>query len=190
MVTNQPHIIVVDCGSTKVPEILKQVELFATSEVIKLNDITSKIVSTGDGIIISGAPILITEVDVEPYLEKFDFLRSYKKPVLGICFGHQILGLLFNAEASKCVPSRTTEEITQINPSELLNQIPKKFPMSQDHCECISLPEGFIHVASSQTCLNEMMIHTQKPFIGVQFHPEVSAKYGAQFFENFFENLF
>jgi GMP synthase-like glutamine amidotransferase len=55
----------------------------------------------------------------------------------------------------------------------------------EDHCECISLPENFNLIASSENCEVEMMEHQTKKIIGVQFHPEVSGNNGEWFFDQF-----
>jgi GMP synthase (glutamine-hydrolysing) len=55
----------------------------------------------------------------------------------------------------------------------------------EDHCESISVPPGFVLVASSDACVNEIMQHQTKPFFGVQFHPEVSGNHGSLLIENF-----
>jgi GMP synthase (glutamine-hydrolysing) len=55
----------------------------------------------------------------------------------------------------------------------------------EDHCEAISIPANFIHVAVSDACVNEAMMHQTKSLFGVQFHPEVSGNHGRVIIENF-----
>jgi GMP synthase (glutamine-hydrolysing) len=57
--------------------------------------------------------------------------------------------------------------------------------MMEDHCESISLPKGFKLLAVSDACVNEAMCHASKPWMGVQFHPEVSGNQGTLLIENF-----
>ena len=57
--------------------------------------------------------------------------------------------------------------------------------MIEDHCESISIPNGFKLIASSDVCVNEAMQHHSELIFGVQFHPEVSGNHGRILFENF-----
>ncbi len=179
-------IYIIDCGSTKTPffsEIISQFNL--ASKTIKLADITPFQTTEHDKIIISGAPILLTQVDQAPYLEKFQFLKALKQPVLGVCFGHQILGLLHGARAFKCDEDRDWQNIQVHDHKELFKDFEPQVQMKQDHTECIDLPNDFICTASSVVCSVEAMRHAFKPFYGVQFHPEISEYWGAALIKNF-----
>lgn len=137
------------------------------------------------GVIISGAPLLITEMNMEPYLEKMKWIKTTTLPVLGICFGHQIIGLLHGAFGSKMKEDRDWQIIEAFETCPLFNRLPNEVEMMQDHCETISIPENFKHIASSDACVNEVMQHNEKPIYGVQFHPEVSGNHGKIMIENF-----
>jgi GMP synthase (glutamine-hydrolysing) len=95
------------------------------------------------------------------------------------------LGLVYGAFGSRMKEDRDWQEIENYLDSPLLNKFPPIFEMMEDHCESISVPPGFMLVASSDACVNEMMQHQTKPFFGVQFHPEVSGNHGSLLIENF-----
>lgn len=179
-------ILVVDCGSSKCPEITKMVIDFGFEvKEVKQEDLLNEDLDSFKAIVISGAPILLTEVNKTPYLARFRFLKDYVKPVLGICFGHQILGMINGAEIMRCKEDRAIQQISMVAQSELFNGFANTFEMEEDHCECITIPENFEHLAHSQICENEAMKHKDKLHYGVQFHPEVSLENGKQFFFNF-----
>ena len=46
------------------------------------------------------------------------------------------------------------------------------YEASVNHGNSITVPQGFMHLARSETCENELMKHPEKPTYGVQFHPE------------------
>jgi GMP synthase (glutamine-hydrolysing) len=94
-------MLIIDCGSQKTPFIEQTVDLEMDYKTVKLFDADKNVANDCQGIIISGAPILITEVDNQPYLDQLSWIKEVNIPVLGICFGHQILGLLYEANAAR-----------------------------------------------------------------------------------------
>jgi GMP synthase (glutamine-hydrolysing) len=179
-------LLIIDCGSSKTPEIAKALEeLFVVYDVVSLNNLDAEKALSYKAIIISGAPILLTETDSKPYLDYFEFIHHYKNPVLGICFGHQVLGLLHGAQVNRGTEVREPQLIIQTDSSILFNGIKGDVEMMQDHCEEITVPVDFKCIARSATGENEAMQHKVKPMFGVQFHPEVSGRWGKQLLKNF-----
>lgn len=178
-------IVILDCGSLKTPLIEKMVFEHMDTRVVSLFDFKREDHTDALGFIISGAPILITEKDPEPYLEQFEWIKTENKPVFGICFGHQIIGLSFGAMASRIREDRDWQTVEVITDCPLFDKLPSEIQLMEDHCEAISIPADFIHVAVSDACVNEAMMHKTKKIFGVQSHPEVSGNHGAILFENF-----
>lgn len=178
-------ILILDCGSAKTPFIEEAVDEFSDYKTIPILAFEKEVLNSVQGVIISGAPLLITEQDIKPYLEKIDWIKSTEIPVLGICFGHQLIGLTFGAFGSKMREDRDWQTIEVFEDCVLFEKLPSEFEMMEDHCETISIPAGFSLIASSDACVNEAMQHTSLPLFGVQFHPEVSGNLGRVIFDNF-----
>jgi GMP synthase (glutamine-hydrolysing) len=85
-------IRIIDCGSEhapRFPEILSdRAFLHDRVSVLRQGGVQS---DSATGYIVTGAPVLLTETDPKPYLEALRFLTDANVPVLGICFGHQII---------------------------------------------------------------------------------------------------
>lgn len=178
-------IALIDCGSSKTPAIAAALEEYDDVQVFGLFDFKAELIGKFSGIVISGAPILLTEIDPEPYVNHFSWVKTYQKPLLGICFGHQILGLLHGARISRMREDRAFQEIEVLKDDPLFERLPAIFDMQEDHCEHISVPNGFELLACSDACINEAMKHKEKLHYGVQFHPEVSGNFGHVLLANF-----
>jgi GMP synthase (glutamine-hydrolysing) len=178
-------ILIVDCGSSKVPLIEQIVDEVCDYHTISILDFNEQLLGDVDGVIISGAPLLITEQHVQPYLDKLTWLRKTTIPVLGICFGHQLIGLTFGAFASRMKEDRDWQTIEVFEESPLFEKLSNEIEVMEDHCETVSIPAGFKLLASSDACVNEAMQHVNMPIFGVQFHPEVSGNVGFIIIENF-----
>ena len=178
-------ILILDCGSQKTPYIESMVDEFSDYTTVPILDFTESMLTSVAGVIISGAPLLITEQNIAPYLNKLSWLKTIKKPTLGICFGHQLIGITFGAFGQKMREDRDLQVIESFEDSLLLDKLPIEFEMIEDHCETISIPQHFKLIASSDACVNELMEHETLPIYGVQFHPEVSGNYGRIIFDNF-----
>lgn len=177
------NILVIDCGSSKVPNIVKMLEECGAS--VSVQSLSDKNKWKGDGIVISGAPVLLTEKDPKDYLKLSDQIKSAEVPVLGICFGHQLIGLHHGSEIKRCTEDRDWQDIHFFRDTKLNLGFSEVMRFKEDHCECITLPMDFDLVASSKTCEIEMMKHQSKNMFGVQFHPEVSDDNGKVMFMQF-----
>lgn len=178
-------IAIIDCGSSKVSEIESIVDEFIEFKTIPFFDFKREEHVDLIGIIISGAPLLITESNMLPHIEKSKWIKDSDIPVLGICFGHQLIGLHFGSFGSMMREDRNWQEVEFLVEDALFKKMPKIVEMMEDHCETVSIPEDFILLGSSDSCVNEAMKHQQKNLYGVQFHPEVSGNMGRILIENF-----
>lgn len=132
------------------------------------------------GIILSGGPESTTNknsVDVS------DFIFTSGIPVLGICYGMQLMTVKLGGcvkKAKRCEFGRTRVHITTDNilTRGIENQSSnneKVLDVWMSHRDTItSLPPGFTGLASTENCQHAIIEHKQKNLYGVQFHPEVS----------------
>jgi len=178
-------VSIVDCGSNKVPLLAQCVDdLGATSTIISPDRMTSLPDASPDAVIISGNPALIADTGTA-FLDDFELLLELQQPVLGICYGHQVLGLLHGAEVSTSVEDRELRRIDIVQDHDLFASLPVDSVFQEDHTELVSVPDPFDLLATSSRCANEAMAHKTRPFFGVQFHPESSGAQGMQLLSNF-----
>jgi len=173
-------ILIIDCGSKKtknIAEILSKTG-FKNKTIQMGSDIPSDI----SGIIISGSPILLTEKD---HSYKFEFIKNLDIPVLGICFGHQIIGLLYGSKIQTGERIKGEQEIELVKNDILFSGLNNSCSFVEDHKEYIDVPKDFDLLAKSRSCDVEAIKHKTKRIYGVQFHPEVSGENGKKLLINF-----
>ncbi len=144
-----------------------------------------------DKIIISGGPSSVYKKDLGL---SGDIVKRIKEgnqtPLLGICFGHQLIAHLFGGKVEKGESAEYGfSEIVVDKPGRLLKGIPNKFKAWVSHYDEVkTLPPDFIRLAHSKTCEIEAMEHKTRNIFSVQFHPEVwHTEHGEDILKNFLE---
>ena len=187
---NLDKILIIDFGSQFTQLIARRVrELGVFSEIvshkkIKLNDINNSI----KGIVLSGGPLNVYQINKYSFDKK---ILQLNIPVLGICFGHQILSKLNGGRVKQ---SKHREfglaNVFKKNKSLLTknffgNKKSKEVWMS--HADQVSkLPNNFKVVASSINSKFAIVENKIKKYYGVQFHPEVThTQNGKKLISNF-----
>ena len=117
-----------------------------------------------------------------------------KKPILGVCLGHQSIGQAFGAKIVKAekIMHGKTSPISNLG-SKIFKGLPKSFEATRYHSLIIkngTLPNSFR--ITSETLDNQIKVimgieHKEYPCFGVQFHPEsiASVPYGKRILKNF-----
>jgi len=176
---NLSKILIIDFGSQFTQLIARRIREYGVfSEIISHKKINiSKIIKENiNGIILSGGPLNVYEND------KFKFDKKILKlgvPVLGICFGHQILSKELGGKVKK---SQHREfglaTITKVSNSILTKNFFNKANTSNvwmSHADQVSkMPKGFKVVASTKNSKLTIIENSKDNFYGVQFHPEVT----------------
>jgi GMP synthase (glutamine-hydrolysing) len=109
-------------------------------------------------------------------------------PVLGICYGMHVgthlLGAQVNASRSREY-GRVRLHVRDGN--ALLAHVPADTTVWMSHGDRVdTLPDDFVTLAETPNCPYAAVRHKQRPFFGVQFHPEVThTPYGGQILRNF-----
>lgn len=184
------QVAVVDCGSSKTEQlqtILQQ--LGGHCPIIPLSQANEVAwASDWDGVVMSGGPYLWTQPETRStLLPQFEFLETLTLPTLGICLSHQAIGLKNGTAIFLGAERRTLEPLKILAPHPLVAGLDKIPSFVEDHCEGIRLPTGFECIAASKYYDVEIMVATDRPLFGVQFHPEVSGESGVKLLANFMD---
>ena len=172
-------ILIIDFGSQFTQLIARRIrELGVFSEIISHKKINIINIISQDimGIILSGGPLNVYESN------KFNFDKKILRlniPILGICFGHQILSKELGGKVKK---SKHREfgfaQIKKISNSLLIKNffnIKNRNKVWMSHSDEVSkMPKNFKIIASSKNSKLTIIENYNKKFYGVQFHPEVT----------------
>jgi GMP synthase (glutamine-hydrolysing) len=182
------NIIVLDFGSQYTQLIARRVrESNVYCEIMPFNTPAEALLERSPkGIILSGGPSSVYDEDA-PKLS-YDVLQKFDCPVLGICYGMQILASELGGDVR---PSKNREygyarlRVTDNN-SLLFRHLPEEMDVWMSHGDhVISVPEGFHVTAKTADALNAVEGLSGRIF-GVQFHPEVAhTPFGKQIIQNF-----
>ena len=187
---NLNKILIVDFGSQFTQLIARRVrELGIFSEIISHKKIKSKDINYSvKGIILSGGPLNVYQINKYSFDKR---IIQKEVPVLGICFGHQIISKL---NGGKVKQSKYREfglaNISKKNNSLLIKNLFKKKKLIKvwmSHADQVSkLPKNFKVIASSQNSKFAVVENKSKNYYGVQFHPEVThTENGKKLISNF-----
>lgn len=111
-------------------------------------------------------------------IKKFEFIKSYHKPLLGICAGMQIISLIYGSELKKKTEIGYYLEFFD---KEFLS-LQGEHEVYHLHNNYTTLPEDFISYTKGK--ISQAIKHKEKEIYGVLFHPEVRNK---KLIENFIE---
>ena len=137
-----------------------------------------------DALILTGGPATVFEPNA-PMVDKALFEMGI--PVLGICYGQQLMMQLLGGQ---CRKAETREygkiELTHIA-SPLFENVPETSVCWMSHgVEVERIAPGFRVIATTDGCGFAAVENAEKKLYGVQFHPEVlHTVYGTQVLENF-----
>lgn len=167
-------IAVVDFGGQYAHLIASRIRRLGAYTEILSNEEPLSVYESYAGIILSGGPSSVYEKGA-PLLPEGFFKTSV--PILGICYGHQ---LLMKALGGEVVSSNSKEygpAILEIQNSDSLlsKSLSSKTKVWMSHGdEVVRMPDGFQVVASSDNCHYAFVSNESKKQFGIQFHPEVT----------------
>ena len=111
-------------------------------------------------------------------------------PILGICLGHQAIGMNFGGEIKRLenpLHGKTSEITVLSENSVLFKNLPKKFKVMRYHSLYVDdIPKDLEVTAKSDDGVAMAVEHKSKNIFGIQFHPEsIFTEYGKNMIRNF-----
>ena len=183
------RVVIIDFGSQVTKLIARRIrelgvysEIITPKELLNINEFNNI-----KGFILSGGPSTVTEKKFQTVPKK---IFQKKIPVLGICYGLQLITKIFGG---KIKPSKKRREfgraiLFQKTKSILTkNFLENKRSVWMSHEDAVvKIPKNFKIIASTKDSKMTIIENSKTKVYGVQFHPEVThTERGKQIFKNF-----
>jgi GMP synthase (glutamine-hydrolysing) len=183
-VNNNGRIAIIDLGGQYCHLIARRLRDLAVDSEIFSPVISAEVLSRYAGIILSGGPQSVYDpgaATIDEHILQLDL------PILGICYGHQLLAKLLGGEVTRHEGEYGSAQLTTRASDTLLHGTPPTQQVWMSHSDSVrALPPGLITLATTDRCSCAAFAHSSKPLFGLQFHPEVvHTEYGAKILENF-----
>lgn len=182
-------ILVIDFGGQYNQLIARRIrEDNVYAEIKPYNKITTdEILKEGyKGVVFTGGPNSVYDEKSPHYDPK---VLDLGIPVLGICYGHQLMTFMAGGKVSSAANSSEYGKIPlYVNAGErIFAGVPEKSVCWMSHNDFVSeLPAGFTAIAHTDKCPVAAMKDEKRRLYGVQFHPEVThTEFGKQVLKNF-----
>ncbi|GAB6283411.1 MAG: glutamine-hydrolyzing GMP synthase [Ignavibacterium sp.] len=188
---NKDFILIIDFGSQYTQLISRRIreanvyceifsDLISVEEIMKLNP---------KGIIFSGGPSSVYDENASSFDKNIFELNI---PILGICYGLQLICHLLNGEVKQANEREYGKTILKvIDEDELLKGVKKESVVWMSHGDYVTkLPDDFKILATSEHSPIASIANMKRKIYGVQFHPEVAhTEEGNKIISNFLFNI-
>ena len=169
-------VLILDFGGQYKELIARRVRECGVYSVVKPGDISLDKIREIDpiGIILTGGPNSVYKKE-SPHCDKAIFDMGI--PVLGICYGMQLLSWSLGGEVAPCSSSEYGKTKMQVNTDSLLfaGLDPIQIGLMSHTDQVTKLPVGFKSIAHTVSCENAAIENAAKKLYGFQFHPEVES---------------
>ena len=208
--SNNGRIAIIDLGGQYCHLISRRLRDVAVNSDIFPPEVKAAVLSHYAGVILSGGPQSVYDPNAVMIDEH---ILGLGVPVLGICYGHQLLAKLLGGEVTRfegeygsaqltttAICSPLPQNITRgpdgsegrTHSSDILfDGTPQMQQVWMSHSDAVrTLPPGVVTLAATDRCTCAAFADSSKQLFGLQFHPEVAhTQYGAKILENFVQSV-
>ncbi len=169
------RILVIDNYDSFVFNLVQYLEqLGAQCTVVRNDEVAPEAADQYDGVLISPGPGTPESAGIS--IATIKRAAETKKPLLGVCLGHQALAAAYGATVNRA-PELLHGKTSQISHdgSGVFKNLPSPFTATRYHSLAIdetTLPDDLVITGRSESGVVMSVRHKNLPIHGVQFHPE------------------
>jgi GMP synthase (glutamine-hydrolysing) len=168
-----PQIIVLDAGGQYCHLIARKVRELGVYAEVRPSETAAREIASAKGVIISGGPASVYDPE-SPTVDRA--LLAGGQPVLGICYGQQLMAFLLGGEVRRGEKGEFGLATLDMDSTDdpLFAGLAGRQQIWMSHRDVVAtLPEGFSAVGRTDTCAAAAVAAPARKLYGVQFHPEV-----------------
>jgi para-aminobenzoate synthetase component 2 len=168
-------ILVVDNYDSFVFNLVQYLQQLGAEVVVKRNDeVNASSINEFDGVLLSPGPG--TPEDAGACIEIVNAAIEKRKPLLGVCLGHQAIGAALGGKVSRA-PELLHGKTSQVQHKNegVFKDLKSPFRATRYHSLAIenpNFPNDLIITATTESGVIMGVKHKTAPIEGVQFHPE------------------
>ncbi len=195
MESRRGSVAVVDFGGQYAHLIARRVRELNFYSVLVPHDVTlDEFIQVNPlAVIFSGGPASIyVEGSPRPRREVLEYIINNRIPLLGICYGHQLIASIFGGRVVRKDKAEYGLSVLRVLTSDpIFHGTPASQRVWMSHRDAVVwLPEEFEVTASTDYSEVAAFRHKTLPVYGVQFHPEVRhTEYGRVILDNFLRRV-
>ena len=167
------QIVVLDAGGQYTHLEARKVRELGVYAEVRASETPAVELDGARGLIISGGPSSVYDSD-SPTVDPAIFDLGI--PVLGICYGQQLMAHVLGGEVRKGVKGEYGFATLELDDScdPMFAGLAGSQQIWMNHRDVVgTLPQGFSVVGRTNTCAVAAIANSARQFYGVQFHPEV-----------------
>lgn len=179
------QIVVLNAGGQYCHLIARRIRELGVHAVVADIDRPAHELREARGIVISGGPASVSE-PTSPAVDPGIYALGV--PVLGICYGHQLMAKDLEGRVSRGVTKEYGHSSLHHGSSPLFQGLPARdLTVWMSHGDTVSdAPAGFAIMGETDDCKIAAMQQLERRLFGLQFHPEVvHTEFGTEIYRNF-----
>ncbi|MCD6459090.1 glutamine-hydrolyzing GMP synthase [bacterium] len=177
-------IYVIDFGGQYAHLIANKIRRLNIYADIKHPCVNIDALKSAKGIILSGGPNSVYDENIPKINNK---LFSMNIPILGLCFGHQLIVREFGGKVKPGFKEYGTARLALLDNSTIFKGLAEHEQVWMSHGDSVAaLPDHFKVIGKTKDCPYAAIYNAQRNIFGFQFHPEVThTTHGMAMLENF-----
>jgi len=165
------NILLVNNKSKTINKLIELLNIYGQVNLIEFDSLKKESTENYDLVVLSGSSQLYALYDTSKFVDELNLIRNSNTPIIGICFGFEIICLSFNSEIKQL--NEEADDFRVIKLAEYFSGINYPVVVKEKHGWAITKTGIELEVLGTSKSGVEIIKHKTKNIFGFQFHPEL-----------------